>query len=166
MTWTMSHWLTQEWKYWWLRLVTGVTCPGWKNPYPFILFKLNSETKHSVGINFILFLLSLSREDSKSCFSFPSLLCLAATQHCWSTSLGSTWGFGTSKTARKVLAQSLANLRDELVNFCNTRNKWKQGEEGKRRSCNSRSWTSEEQQLQVHRWVPVRVLSGQVRRWE
>lgn len=47
-----------------------------------------------------------------------------------------------------------------------TRNQWKQKEEGRRRSCNGRSRTSEGRQRQVHRWVPVGPLPGQKRRWE
>lgn len=47
-----------------------------------------------------------------------------------------------------------------------TRSQWKQEGEGRRRSCNGRSWKSEERKRQVHRWVPVRALPGQKRRWE
>lgn len=75
-------------------------------------------------------------------------------------------GLGYFKDSQNKLGPELGQTETTWKASADTRNQWKQKEEGKRRSCNSRSWTSEERQCQVHRWVPVRTLPGQKRRWE
>ena len=163
----MSHWLTWERKTWCL-LMTGIICLGWQSLSLFILFQLKSEAKHPVG-GTIVYFCSFPNNSISSRGPITAPVSPAHPSFVWlqcniaEIPSGKHQGLSYFKDSQQSLGPGLRQLRDQLEASVDTKN---QKEEGRRRSWNGRSWTSEEWQRQVHRWVPVRVLPGQKRRWE